>query len=69
MDAGPAVSDGPHYHVSQFGLIPRGDGVWSPVALTAFPGDGTYETGQAMLTAAAQQLAGAAALPAARCQP
>ena len=57
------------YHVRQFGLIPRGDGVWSPVALTAIPADGTYETGQAMLTAAAQQLAGAAALPAARCQP
>ena len=59
-----------NYHVRQLGLIPRGDGVWSPVALTAIPADGTYETGQAMLSAAATRLAQASpALPAARCQP
>lgn len=59
-----------NYHVRQLGLIPRGDGVWSSVALTAIPADGTYETGQAMLTAAATRLAEASpALPAARCQP
>lgn len=58
------------YHVRQLGLIPRGDGVWSPVALTAIPADGTYETGQSMLTAAATRLAEASSvLPAARCQP
>ena len=58
------------YHVRQLGLIPRGDGVWSPAALTAIPADGTYQTGQAMLTAAATRLAEASpALPAARCQP
>ena len=59
-----------NYHVRQLGLVPRGDGVWSPVALTAIPVDGTYETGQAMLTAAAAHLAEASSvLPAARCQP
>ena len=58
------------YHVRQLGLIPRANGVWSPVALTAIPADGTYQTGQAMLTAAATRLAQASpALPAARCQP
>lgn len=58
------------YHVRQFGLVPRGDGGWSPVALTALPADGTYDTGQNMLTAAAQRLAASTAqLPAAACQP
>lgn len=58
------------YQVRQFGLIPRGDGTWVPVALTALPADGTYETGQAMLTAAAKTLAGdPEQLPAAACQP
>ena len=51
-------------------LVPRGDGTWAPVALTALPADGTYETGQAMLTAAAETLAGdPEQLPAATCQP
>ncbi|OFT59173.1 hypothetical protein HMPREF3151_02125 [Corynebacterium sp. HMSC05H05] len=58
------------YQVRQFGLVPRGDGAWAPVAITALPADGTYETGQAMLTAAAEKLAAEAArLPAAACQP
>lgn len=58
------------YQVRQFGLVPRGDGTWAPVALTALPADGSYETGQAMLTAAAETLAAEPAqLPAAACQP
>ena len=58
------------YQVRQFGLIPRADGTWAPVALTALPADGTYETGQAMLTLAAEILAkDLAQLPAAACQP
>ena len=58
------------YQVRQFGLVPRGDGTWAPVALTALPADGTYETGQEMLTAAAETLAAdPAQLPAAACQP
>lgn len=58
------------YQVRQFGLIPRADGTWTPVALTALPADGTYETGQAMLTLAAEILAkDLAQLPAAACQP
>lgn len=58
------------YQVRQLGLMPRGDGTFAPVALTALPADGLYATGQAMLNAAAQQLAAnAAALPAASCQP
>lgn len=57
------------YQVRQFGLVPRGDGTWAPLALTALPGDGTYATGQAMLTAAAQQLAADPTdLPQASCQ-
>ena len=36
------------YQVRQFGLVPRGDGAWAPVAITALPADGTYETGQAL---------------------
>lgn len=58
------------YHVRQFGLMPRGDGTYAAVAITALPADGTYETGQIMLTAAAQALAAQAQLlPAAACQP
>lgn len=58
------------YQVRQFGLIPRGDGTWSAVAVTALPADGTYETGQVMLNTVAQSLgASAAQLPAAACQP
>ena len=58
------------YQVRQFGLVPRGDGTWAPLALTALPADGTYETGQAMLTLAAEILAkDLAQLPAAACQP
>ena len=58
------------YQVRQFGLVPRGDGTWAPLALTALPADGTYETGQAMLTLAAEILAkDLAQLPAAICQP
>ena len=45
------------YQVRQLGLMPRGDGTFAPVALTALPADGSYATGQAMLNAAAQQLA------------
>lgn len=58
------------YQVRQFGLVPRGDGVFVPLALTSLPADGTYETGQAMLTQAALALAEQLdALPAAACQP
>lgn len=58
------------YHVRQFGLVPRGDGSVAAVALTAVPADGTYQTGQAMLTTAADVLARqAGVLPAAPCQP
>lgn len=44
------------YQVRQFGLLPRGNGTYVPVALTALPADGTYETGQQMLSAMAQNL-------------
>lgn len=65
---GPDVSG--MYHVRQFGLIPRGDGTWAAVAVTALPADGTYETGQTMLNAVAQTLGTSAQqLPAAACQP
>ena len=58
------------YQVRQFGLVPRGDGALAPVAITALPADGTYETGQAMLTAAAETLAAdPTQLPVAACQP
>lgn len=58
------------YDVRQFGWIPRGDGSWVAVALTARPADGTYASGQAMLTAAAQYIAqSASVLPSAACQP
>lgn len=57
------------YHVRQLGLIPRSGG-YAAVAITALPGDGTYGTGQAMLTQAALTLAAQAEeLPLARCQP
>ena len=58
------------YQVRQFGLVPRGDGALAPVAITALPADGTYETGQAMLSAAAETLAAdPMQLPVAACQP
>lgn len=58
------------YQVRQFGLLPRGDGTYVPVALTALPADGTYETGQQMLSVMAQQLGEQAdALAPAACQP
>lgn len=58
------------YQVRQFGLVPRSDGAFVPLALTALPADGTYETGQAMLTQAVLALAEQLdALPAAACQP
>jgi len=58
------------YQVRQFGLVPRGDGALAPVAITALPADGTYETGQAMLSAAAETLAAdPTQLPVAACQP
>ncbi|WP_255456060.1 hypothetical protein [Corynebacterium sp. NML180780] len=58
------------YQVRQFGLVPRGDGSYAPVAFTAFPADGAYDTGQQMLNAMAQRLGeGTEFLPAARCQP
>lgn len=58
------------YQVRQFGWIPRSDGTYAPVALTAMPADGTYETGQQMLTTMAQSLsAHADVLTPAVCQP
>lgn len=57
------------YHVRQFGLLPRSGG-YAAVALSALPGDGSYSTGQTMLTQAALALAERAEeLPLARCQP
>lgn len=57
------------YQVRQFGLLPRHDGTFAPVALTALPADGAYATGQAMLTHAAIMLATQTqSLPAAACQ-
>lgn len=57
------------YQVRQFGLLPRHDGTFAPVALTALPADGAYTTGQAMLTHAAIMLATQTqSLPAAACQ-
>lgn len=44
------------YEVRQFGLLPKDDGSYVAVALTALPGDGTYGTGQGMLNAAALAL-------------
>lgn len=44
------------YQVRQFGFIPRTDGTYAPVALTVLPADGSYESGQRMLTAMAQTL-------------
>ena len=59
-----------NYHVRQFGLIPRGDGIFAAVAITAVPADGTYQTGQVMLDTAASVLSQQAGhLPAAPCQP
>ena len=59
-----------NYHVRQFGLIPRGDGIFAAVAITAVPTDGTYQTGQAMLDIAVSVLSQQAGdLPAAPCQP
>lgn len=56
------------YQVRQFGLIPRHDGTFAPAALSAFPADGAYATGQAMLTHAATTLATQAqSLPVAEC--
>ena len=58
------------YHVLQFGLIPRGDGFFAAVAITAVPTDGTYQTGQVMLDIAVSVLSQQAGdLPAAPCQP
>lgn len=56
------------YQVRQLGLIPRGDGTYAAVALTALPADGAFATGEAMLTAAARAL-DAPQLPPAACQP
>lgn len=62
--------EGGAYQVRQFGLVPRPEGGYAPVAVTALPADGTYETGQAMLNQAAQVLGAAAGtLPVAACQP
>lgn len=58
------------YQVRQFGLIPRTDGTYAPVALTALPADGSYESGQRMLSAMAQALGEQPdALTPAGCQP
>ena len=58
------------YQVRQFGLLPRGNGTYVPVALTALPADGSYESGQRMLSAMAQTLGEQPdALTPAGCQP
>lgn len=58
------------YQVRQFGLLPRVNGTYVPVALTALPVDGTYETGQQMLSAMAQRLGERAdSFAPAACQP
>lgn len=63
---GPDVAGA--YQVRQFGLIPLNDATHTPAALTALPGDGTYGTGQAMLTYASQLLSELRdSLPAASC--
>lgn len=56
------------YQVRQLGLVPRGDGTYAAVALTALPADGALAAGEAMLTAAASAL-DASKLPPAACQP
>lgn len=45
---GPSISGA--YEVRQFGLVPDGNGRMIPLAIAATPADGTYESGQAMLT-------------------
>lgn len=45
---GPSISGA--YEVRQFGLVPDAHGRMIPVAIAASAADGTYESGQAMLT-------------------
>lgn len=45
---GPSISGA--YEVRQFGLVPDANGRMIPVAIAASATDGTYESGQAMLT-------------------
>lgn len=53
---GPSISGA--YEVRQFGLVPDSNGRMVAVALAASASDGTYESGQAMLTQLAAELAG-----------
>lgn len=64
---GPGV-DGA-YQVRQLGLFSLADATFAAAALSAFPADGSFGTGQQMLTAAAGRLARLEELPAAPCQP
>lgn len=45
---GPSISGA--YEVRQFGLVPDSNGRMIPLAIAASAADGTYESGQAMLT-------------------
>ncbi|WP_066530422.1 serine hydrolase [Corynebacterium bouchesdurhonense] len=64
---GPGV-DGA-YQVRQLGLFSLADATFAAAALSAFPADGSFTTGQQMLTAAAGRLAQLEGLPPAPCQP
>lgn len=57
------------YQVRQLGLIPLADASFAAASLSAFPADGSFATGQLMLTAAANRLVQLDGLPRAACQP
>lgn len=57
------------YQVRQLGLIALADASFAAASLSAFPADGSFATGQLMLTAAANRLAQLDGLPRAACQP
>ena len=57
------------YQVRQLGLMPLPNAPFAAVSLSAFPADGSFYTGQQMLTAAAMRLAQLDELPPAVCQP
>lgn len=61
-------SDGA-YQVRQLGLMPLPGAPFAAVSLSAFPADGSFYTGQQMLTTAAMRLAQLDELPPAVCQP
>lgn len=61
-------SDGA-YQVRQLGLMPLPNAPFAAVSLSTFPADGSFYTGQQMLTAAAMRLAQLDELPPAVCQP